>query len=135
MGAAAAERVGRWRLTAVGRAQVQADARGDDKGQGRRAAPTNAAGMLLVAPQAYVQVQWEMPAGLLERKGAGSKPNQMSGGLAIALYRLGQASNDHAIVRKELRESGSVRKAGGGRLTGWVRFYAPKVRGTARTPS
>jgi hypothetical protein len=53
-----------------------------------------------------------------------------SGGLTIALYRLGQLSNDHAIVKKDIQESRNVRRqqggGGGGRVSGWIRFYAPK---------
>jgi len=96
----------------------------DEKRGGNGAPPkTNAAGMLTVGPQAYVQVQWEMPQSIVDSVGG-------SGGLTIALYRLGQLSNDHAIVKKDIQESRNVRRqqggGGGGRVSGWIRFYAPK---------
>ena len=57
-------------------------------------------GLLVVRPQAYVRVFWELPEPC------------MRGALNIALYRLGQESPEHAIVRKDLRDSRNMRRFG-----------------------
>ena len=94
----------------------------DDRG--RRQQQQQLGEPLTVVPQAYVQVQWEMPQAIMVGGGGGG--GVMPHSMTVALFRLGQLSNEHSIVRKGLRESKDMRRTDRGTVSGRIRFYAPK---------